>query len=176
MSEAAILAYARGKRFGEATIGRWLARGEAERDLLLAFAERLRLGENQFRDILDHAEDIAVRRASSVASVLGEPSLRRLLASDLGRNEAIKGVKTALRRLRYPELAESERQLAEMARGLALPAGVRVEFPENLEGEHLCVTLRARSAAELRAQARALLLASERREIDEMFERLGGEW
>lgn len=176
MSEAAILAYARGKRFGGATVGRWLAREEAERDSLLALAERLRLGENQFRDVLDHLEDIAVRRACSVAAVLGEPSLRQVLGGDLGRNEAIKAVKAALRRLRYPELAESERRLAELARGLALPAGVRVEFPENLEGEHLCVTLRARSAAELRAQARALLLASERREIDEMFERLGGKW
>jgi hypothetical protein len=176
MPEADILAYARGKHFGPATVARWLGLGEAEREALLALAERLRLGENHFRDILDQLEDIAVRRASDVARVLGDASLRDVLERDLGRSEALKALKLALRRLRYPELAETERRLAELARALELPAGVRVEFPENLEGEHLSVTLRARTAAELRAQARALAAASERREIDEMFERLGGEW
>jgi hypothetical protein len=176
MPEAEILAYARGKHFGQATIARWLGRDAAERAMLLALAERLRLGENQFRDVLDQLEDIAARRASGLVAVLGEPSLRQVLDGELGRNEAIKALKTALRRLRYPELGEAERRLAELVRGLALPAGVRVEFPENLEGEHLNVTLRARSAAELRAQARALSSASERPEIDEMFERLGGDW
>jgi hypothetical protein len=176
MPEAEILAYAHAKRFGAGTTRRWLGCGDAEREALLVLAERLRLGENQFRDVLDQLEDIAARRGLGLAAVLAEAPLRQVIEGNLGRNEAIRALKLLLRRLRYPQLVESERRLAELARGLGLPAGVRVVPPENLEGDHLCVTLRARSAKELRAQARALAIASEKHEIDEMFERLGGNW
>jgi hypothetical protein len=88
----------------------------------------------------------------------------------------VKALKRATRRLRYPQLSAIEQRLGELARGIRLPAGVRLELPENLEGEHLAVTLRARSAAELRRQAQGLAAALEGAPLEEMFALLEGEW
>jgi hypothetical protein len=176
MSEDAVRAYAAGKHFSAATVERWLAHDAAGRDALLSVAERLRLGENQFRDVLDAAEDVAARKGSGVASVLGGAEVNLALSADLGRNEAIKALKNTLRRLRFPQLSAAERRLEGLVAGLGLPAGAVVELPQNLEGEELCVTLRARSAAELRARAQGLAAALGRAEVDQIFAVLGGEW
>jgi hypothetical protein len=176
MSDDAVRAYAAGKHFGAASLERWLAHDEAGRLALLAVAERLRLGENQLRDVLEAAEDVAARQGSSLAAVLTGKEVSTALGAEVGRNEAIKGVKNALRRLRYPQLSAAEGRLKGLIGKLGLPAGVSAEAPPNLEGENLTVTLRARSAAELRARAAGVVGALNGPEVDEIFAILGGEW
>jgi hypothetical protein len=176
MSESAIRAYAVEKRFAAGLLARWLAQPADDRDAVLELATHLRLGENQLRDVLDDLAAIGARRACGIAAVLRDEALRGVLARSLGRNEALKALKRTLRRLRYPQLSSAEQHLAELARSLRLPSGVRVELPENLEGEHLAVTLRARTATELRAQARAVAALVQNQAVDEMFAVLGGEW
>ena len=176
MSESAVRAYAADKRFAAATVTRWLAQSPGDRDALLDLAARLRLGENQLRDVLDDLAAIGARRGCGLAAVLDDVALQAVLARPLGRNDAIRALKQVLRRLRYPQLNDAEQRLAELGRALRLPAGVQLTLPENLEGEHVAVTLRARSAAELRGQARALAAALHGGALDEMFALLGGQW
>lgn len=176
MSEAAVRAYAADKRFAPAIVSRWLEQSADDRDALLELARNHRLGENQFRDVLDDLLAIGARLGCNVADVLQQGSVQAVLQRPLGRNEAIKALKQALRRLRYPQLSAAEQRLAELARSLRLPSGVRIEPPENLEGEHLAVTVRARSAAELRAQVRALEVAVQQDAVDEMYAVLEGDW
>ena len=176
MSESAVSAYAVEKRFAAATVTRWLALAAGDRDALLDVATRLRLGENQLRDVLDDLAAIAARRDCSIAAALDDAELRAALQRPLGRNEAIKAVKQVLRRLRYPQLSAAEQRLAELGRSLRLPAGVHLGLPEHLEGEHVTVTLRARSAADLRSQAQTLAAALQGGALDEMFAVLGGLW
>ena len=176
MSESAARAFAESRRFAAATRERWLALAPADRDALLEIAERLRLGENQFRDVMDDLSAIAARRGVSLASIAGGAELADVLARPLGRNDAIKAVKQVLRGLRYPQLERAAERLAALGKQLRLPAGARIELPEHLEGEHLAVTLRARSAAELRAQASAVAQALQRDVLDEMFAVLEGRW
>jgi hypothetical protein len=176
MSESAVRAYAAEKRFAAGLLERWLGQAPADRDALLAVAVQLRLGENQLRDVLDDLTAIAARRTSDIATLLRSDELRAILDRSVGRNEAVRALKQALRRLRYPQLSAAERQLSDLAKALRLPAGVRVALPENLEGEHIAVTLQARSAAELRAQATAVAAALQSAALDEMFAVLGGEW
>jgi hypothetical protein len=174
--ETAVRAYAAAKHFGEATLERWLAQTTADRAALLEVAAQLRLGENQFRDLFDDLLAVGARQGCTIAAVVDSAALRAVLASGLGRNEAVKGFKRAVRRLRYPQLSAVEQRLAELAKTVRLPAGVRLELPENLEGEHVGVTLRARSAAELRAQAGAVVAALQSAPLEEMFALLEGEW
>jgi len=173
-SDRAVRAYAAEKRFAAATLERWLAQPAETRADLLDIAERLHLGENQFRDVLDDLLAIAARRGSAIADVLRAEELRAVLARPLGRNEAVKAVKAVLRRLRYPQLTAAERRLAALAKSLRLPTGSAVELPDNLEGEHIAITIRARSAAELRAQARGVAASLEGSAIEEMFALLDG--
>lgn len=175
MSEDGVSAYAQGKRFSRATVERWLTRPACDQDALLDLAVRLRLGENHFRDILDLLEDIAARRGTALSEVLALP-IASALSRGMGRNDAIKALKNVLRRLRYPKLSEIEERLGALGRSLCLPPGAAISFPQNLEGEHVSVTLRAESPAELRAQAAALVSAVDRVEIDEIFRLLEGEW
>jgi hypothetical protein len=53
---------------------------------------------------------------------------------------------------------------------------VRVELPDNLEGEAIALTLCARSARELRAQADAVAAALRGDAIDDLFAVLEGHW
>jgi len=176
MAESAVRAYAADKHFAPATLERWLALPAAGRDALLDLCVRLRLGENQFRDVLDDATAIAARHTTTVAAIVTGAEIAAVLARGQGRNETIKALKTALRRLRYPQLVVAEQRLRELARALRLPAGIDVVLPENLEGDAVTMTLRGRSAAELRAQARALAAALAGTEIEEMFAVLEGRW
>jgi len=176
MSEERVRAHAAEKRFAAATVARWLALQEPDRDALLDLACELRLGENQFRDFLDQLSDVASRRGCSMASLLADGPLRETLRRGLARNDAIHALRQALRRLRYPKLTAVEERLTALRKGLRLPAAVRVELPENLEGDHVTVVLRASSAAELGEQARAVAAAAQERAVDEIFELLGGQW
>jgi len=176
MSDSAIRDYAAAKRVAPATLARWLALPPGDREALLALATRLGLGENHFRDVLDDLSDIALRQGREIAAVLRDEGPRRALERPLGRSDAVKALKAALRRLRYPQLCAAERRAAELTRTLRLPTGVRVELPDDLEGEEVAVRLRASSAGELRAQARAVAAALQGDAVDELFAVLEGRW
>ncbi len=173
MSEEA-RTYAQTKHFSAPTLERWLALPAADRDALLEIANRLRLGENHFRDVLDLADDIAARQQTTIQAVLASASVRELLGRGHGRNETLKELKDVLRRRRYPQLAATEAALAVLVKQLGLPPEVRIDFPENLDGNGIVVTLRAKSASELRVCTRALAAVCMRTEVDEMFNRLEG--
>jgi len=175
MSDDAVRAYGRGRRFSDATMQRWLRHAAPDREAMLQLAERLRLGENQFRDLLDVLEDIASRQESAIATVIGTEPVAAVLARGLGRNETLRALRHALRRRRYPQLVQAETAMADLARRLRLPAWTRVEWPENLEGDELSVTIRAGSATELRARLGEVAAALARPEVDEMFRLLEGE-
>lgn len=176
MSESAVRAYASSKHFSPVALERWLACHTEDRDAFLGVAERLRLGENQVRDLLEQLEDIASRRGSNLAQILASPPVRDVLERRLARNESIHALRQALRRLRYPQLASVEAQLRQLINELELPVGVKVEFPQDLEGEHLTVTLKAASAAELRARVASLVGAIGLEQVDRVYALLEGKW
>jgi hypothetical protein len=176
MSEEAINTYTQAKHFGAPTVARWLQCGQADQDALLEIAEALRLGENQFRDVFDQAQEIAARRQCSMGEVLRTQPVRDVLARGLGRNDALRALKQSLHRLRYPQLAAVEERLAGMTKGLGLAPGSEFRFPENLEGEEVSLHLKAKSAAQLRQQVQRLATALQRPEVDEIFRLLEGDW
>jgi len=167
-----IRALAAARRFSEATVERWLRLAETDRAVLLRLAERLRLGENQLRDLLDWSEEIAVRERCSIADVWRRESLASVLARPLGRNQMIAAVKLTLRALRFPQLAAAEARLAELIRQLKLPRAIQVHLPEHLEGNDVRIELTGRSAAALRDHAAALQRALCAPQVDEIFHAL----
>lgn len=175
MSEAAVRAYLREKHFSAATAERWLEQPEDDREGLLRLAERLRLGENQFRDFFDLLQEAAARRGEQIAAVLEEEPVRNVLARGLGRNDTIKGLKEALRRLRYPQLSAAERRLADEVNALGLPRGAQLQLPANLENTRVQLVIQAESAAELRQRIGRIAVLTESGALDEIFRILEGE-
>ena len=151
-----VAAYARQKRFSAATLARWQAWPVEDRAALLSLVCDLRCGENHVRDLLDWLADIARRDTCGVAEVLAQPAIHTVRAGSASRNDRLKAVKAALRRLRFPRLTRLEERVHQAVRALDLGRSVQVSFPPNFEGDELTISLTARSADELRAQCARL--------------------
>jgi hypothetical protein len=156
-----IRTFAHGRRYSTSTLERWLALNASDGLALLELAQELRLGENQLRDLWEWAEEVAQRDHTSLAQVLTlEPVTTPRRSHGVSRNDKLKLIKAALRRLRFPQLAATEEHLAALVRELDLPRNVRVTFPEFLEGDEVRIEIVADSATSLRAAAERLRAAA----------------
>jgi len=160
VTEAVFRAFAAERRYGGATVDRWLALAPGDSTALFALARELRLGDNQLCDLWEWAEEIAARDGVSLAHVLEMEPVMAARRRALARNDKLKHVKAVLRRLRFPQLAAVEDRLQALVRELGLPDTVRVTLPEFLEGDVIRIEIVAGSAAALRAAAAGLLAAT----------------
>ena len=144
-----ILAYAQQKRLSPQTSARWQTWSEADQTALWETVQELQLGENHLRDFLDWCEESALRDGGTIAELLARPAIRQPLTAKLGRNDKLKAVKEALRKIRYPHLSRLEEELRMAVKALDLGGRVRVSFPASLEGDEMTVEIKARSEKEL---------------------------
>lgn len=144
-----IFTYAQQKRLNPQTLARWQAWAEPDQAALFAFVYELQLGENHLRDFLDWCEECVLRDGGTIAELLARPEIRHPLTAKLGRNDKLKAVKEALRKLRYPRLSRLEEDLRAAVKALDLGSRVRVSFAPSLEGDEITVEIKARSEKEL---------------------------
>jgi hypothetical protein len=147
---AQIITYAQQKRLTPQTLARWQAWPEADQAALWEIAHELQLGENYLKDFLEWCEEIVLRDGGTAAALLAQPDIRQPLGTKLGRNDKLKAVKDALRRVRYPRLSRLEDDLRAAIKALDLGGRVQVSFPSSLEGDEMTVSITARSEQELR--------------------------
>ena len=147
--ETSVASYAQHKRLSQATLGRWQAWAEADQQALLTFAQELQLGENQLRDFLDWLEDIRARDGGTIAEVLHQPQIQRPFSAQQSRNDKLKAVKDALRKLRYPRLSRLEEQLTAHVKTLDLGRQVHISFPPAFEGDEISLEIKARNVQDL---------------------------
>jgi hypothetical protein len=170
--DEALRAFAAERKYHGATVDRWLQLQAGDGAALLDLARGLRLGENQLRDLWECAEDIATRDCTSIAQVLANDAIARATRRQVGRNDKLKLVKGALRRLRFPVLVATEDRLRDLVRDLQLPANVRVTLPDCLEGDRVRVEIVATSVASLRDSVARLLEAAQTPACVDIFELL----
>ncbi|MBI3301014.1 MAG: hypothetical protein HYZ72_02900 [Deltaproteobacteria bacterium] len=144
-----LTAYAQQKHLSAQTLARWQAWTEEDQAALLALAEELQLGENHLRDFLDWLEEIVLRDGGTIRDLLAHSEVRRSLGTKLARNDKLKAVKDALRKLRYPRLSRLEDELRAAIKVLDLGGHVRVSFPPAYEGDEVTVAITARNVKEL---------------------------
>lgn len=144
-----VAVYARDKHLSPSTLARWQAWPEEDQAALLALARELQLNENHLRDFLDWLEEIAMRDRCRVADILNAPTIQHPLTAHTARSEKLKGVKEALRKIRYPRLSRLQADLQAAVKALDLGRQVRISFPPALEGDAITVTLTARNVREL---------------------------
>jgi hypothetical protein len=168
-----IRAYAGARAYSVATTERWLRLAPRDGDALLQLALELRLGENQLRDLWEWAEDIAGRDRLTLSDVLVAQPVAAARARALGRNDKLTAVKSALRRLRFPQLAAVEDRLGALIRSMQLPRHVRVALPAHLEGDQVRIEIAVTNADAWRTAAAALLAAADSPACSELFALLG---
>ena len=169
----AVRAYGAERHYGAATLERWVALGAGDAAALLDLAQDLRLGENQLRDLWGWASDVGVRQQISLAAVLALDAVAAARRQPLGRNDRLRLVKSALRRLRYPQLSAVEDRMAELVRTLDLPRDVRVILPDFLEGDAVRIEIVATDPDSLRTAAERLARAADTPACRELFALLG---
>ena len=171
--QTAIRVYTGARKYSAATADRWCGLDAGDGGALLQLATDLQLGENQLRDVWDWAEEIAERDGVALHHVLATAPIMAVRARKLGRNDKLKAIKAALRRLRFPQLADVEDRLADIVRSMELPRTVRVALPEHLEGDQVRIEIIATSEAAWRSAAAALLTAAESPACMQLFALLG---
>ena len=144
-----ILAYAQHKHLNAQILARWQAWTEEDQVELLALAEELQLGENHLRDFVDWLEEIVLRDGGMIRDLLSRPELRRPLDTKLSRNDKLKAIKDAVRRIRYPQLSQLEDDLRATIKALDLGGRVHVSFPPAFEGDEVTVEIKAHNVKEL---------------------------
>jgi len=152
-----------------------LQRGLIEGALSLPMAERLqqmpaeeamesyglfreiRAGLNIQREILDNAEECALREGVSLREVLRSESLVAIRTSaDLDRSRKIALVRKLLRKRRYPALTRAEKRFARYSGELGLRRDMKLVPPAGFEGPDYSLSLRFRSPGQLREQKEAI--------------------
>lgn len=142
--------YAQEKRLSPQTLARWRAWSEEDQAALFAMAQVLQLGENHLRDFLDWLEEITVRDGGTVHELLARVEITQPLQGALARNDKLKAVKEAMRRIRYPRLSRLEEELRARVKALDLGNRIQLSFPPTLEGEEITIEIKARDPQELR--------------------------
>ena len=146
-----ILEYATERGFRRETLERWLKLADGDRQAFLNLAQELKLGQNQLRDLLDWLDEIQLRDGVSCAEILNHEELSRIMSDPrLGRNDKLKRVKEALRRLRFPRLAGIEGKIQKKIGELKLNSQVVISVPPGLEGGTLSIQLTATRQEELK--------------------------
>jgi hypothetical protein len=159
--EAAVRAFAVARRYSDGSVDRWLRLFSVDAQALLSLAQELRLGEHQLCDLWAWAEEIAERDGQSLAQVFATESIVAARRRRVSRNDKLKLVKGALRRVRFPQLVATEERFAALVRELGLPPNVQVTWPEFPEGDAVHVEIAARDAAAFRDAVVRLLAATQ---------------
>lgn len=144
-----IATYAHEKRLSPQTLSRWQAWSEEDQAALLVVVQALQLGENHLRDFLDWLEEITARDGGTARELLTRKAISQPLQSTLSRNDKLKAVKEAVRRIRYPRLSRLEEELRAGVKALDLGNRIQLSFPPTLEGEEITVEIKARDPQEL---------------------------
>ena len=151
-----IATYAHEKRLSPQTLARWSAWSEEDQAAFLVVVRVLQLGENHLRDFLDWLEEITARDGGTARELLTRADIHQPLQSTLTRNDKLKAVKEALRRIRYPRLSRLEGDVRAAVKALDLGNRIQVSFPPALEGEDITVELKAHNLQELTDSLRRL--------------------
>ena len=150
--------------------------GVSERGFFEQLVTRLRPSANFLRDVLDLVEQIAGKERIQLAALtaeLGETSAMQE-ESRLGPKDRQRELKKCLERRRFPETARIETALVERQRGLAKDTGLRVQYPDDLEGDSLTLTLQFSSSQKLGEMSRAIEQLAADPRLEEMFSLLKG--
>jgi hypothetical protein len=176
MAESQIHQYAKSKGFHPQILERWLGWDQPSREALLRLAEDLKLGGSHMRDLMDWLEEIALRDRSTIAAVLMSKPITEVASNPrLGRADKVKRVKDAIRRLRFPRLANTEDSIRARIQELKLDPRIRLMTPPGLEGGRLRVELSASTAEELKKLIDELVVATGTNTLKEIFALLAGE-
>ena len=175
MTEHTIREYAQTKGFHPQVLQRWLDWNPKDGAALLDLALSLKAGENHLRDLMDWAEEIALRDGIGICEIFANKAITDLRTDPrLGRADRLRRIKDQVRRMRFPRLSQIEDSIRSKIRQLKLPPSVTLSAPSGLEGGELQIEFAAGSPAEFKSILEKLGAAAESKTLAEIYLLLNG--
>ncbi len=171
--DSAIRALAAERHLPESHLARWLAFDTASRAALLDVARRLRMRTGQLVASIDLLDEIAARDKLTVAAILSENQIRRVLMRGGSTPDRSRALVEELRARRFPTLRAATARLNAEIATLDLPRSVTMLLPRNLASDVLTIQIRTAGIEDFERAMRAL--AGKRDAIARIIALLGGD-
>ncbi len=131
-------------------------------EAILPLFEALRPGENRIREIISFLREISLRDEVSVSSLLAGDKIKENIGDqEAPRPQRLERLRMALKKMRFPYLAEMERKFADYKRSLSLPPQISFHPPPFFEGEQFRLELRFKDFSTFRELVNKLHLIAE---------------
>jgi len=114
-------------------------------------------GLNVQREILDNAEESALREGIKMVDILRSENIMGIRSSEaLDRSGKTGLIRRLLKARRYPALTETEERFENRTGALGLPGEMKLVPPAGFEGQDYILSLKFRSIEQLRKQKNAI--------------------
>jgi len=154
--------------YGTCLIVRFLEK--EERITLCEFLENLRPGANRMKDIAENLFEISKRDNDPVKSILEKKEIKKIILSDAGRKQKTEAIRKLIKHLRYPQFLSKEQEINSKISSLKLSKKSKLKYPENFEGDHLCLEIRFKNTTELKTLINEI--TGKKKDIDELLKLL----
>ena len=147
-----------------------------DRQAVFALIAELRLGVNKMKELLSHLDDIALREGQSVAQIVQDSRIQRVLTdAALQGPQKAEQIRRIIRVLRYPQFTELEQRYQQTLQQLHIPKGVRVQTDRFFEDDRLSVGFQFQDPEELQRVAQQLVELSKQPELAEVLHIIQGD-
>ena len=151
------------------------ALGEADKSSVSSLIREINPSANTLRNLLQLAEEVAVRDDKPLHLVLGHTEIQNILLQEkLSRKEKQKKLRLMLEVLRFPEIYQIQQRLAEAEQTLLTEFDLRAELPKDLEGDSIAFRVSVREPEDAQAWAEKLSLAAKHPALIELLDLLKG--
>jgi hypothetical protein len=150
---------------------------EAEDTAALLFVlEAANPSANTLRVMLTLVDEICSREKKKFRDVLGSGGCVKIMENEkLSRKEKQKRIRLELEAIRYPETKKVRDKLTEAQEQVWAECGIKLELPQDLEGDSVSVDLSSQSPGDFRRLGEKLKLLAEHPATARVFKLLRGE-
>lgn len=139
----------------------------------LALFRRLPMGLNKQREVVLLLKEIAAREGVSLAHLLAESDLKRILEDDQpDGNLTARRIRSYLRQRRYPRLTAVENAFDQSVRSMRLGNRLHIAPPPGFEGRTCTLTLRFDNPQQFKTSIRKLSTLADHPAIATLFDTL----
>ena len=172
--EEPVTRYCAEKGIGLSECVLWASMTREAQRAVLVFARGIGLQGNLLRSCLNLLDEISVRQSIAVQEILQDKVLHGIILDpDTARSAGRELFHRRLREMRYPTISLIRKEIADLSVKAGLGGEIRLDFPENLEGDTLEVSCRFSSPAQLSELAGRLNNAGKEPALKKIFNLLG---
>ncbi len=106
-------------------------------DQILNWHKELNLSASLILELADSLNIILRRKKQSLAELINQPEMQRILNSELTTQEKISSLRTYLWELKYPSLKKVHDKIKALEKNLEIPSQIKFGYDKNLELKEL---------------------------------------